>query len=212
MNGILQERYHRPIALAGLAWLAIVSAMALVDHGHWRHVAAQAQSGASIGQFEALEARVAAVESQEASQKQQPKPLSAALFAERSRALEERLTRLEQTTSRAAAEQELEVLAGRVNALEAARAHPGKTDIAAAPKRTSTVSSAAPPAPPFRVLGTELRGGELFLAIAPPRTVSLAEMSVLRVGDVEDGWQLVGLDARSATFQFQGQSRRLELQ
>lgn len=152
-----------------------------------------------------------AVESQEGAQKQQPTPLSAAQFAERSRVLEERLTRLEQATSHAVSQQELDALESRLSALEATRANPTRAGSVAAQQKTSTMASTVPPEPPFRLLGTELRGGELFLAIAPPRAVSLAEMSVLRVGDMEAGWQLVRLDSKSATFLFQGQPRRLEL-
>jgi hypothetical protein len=69
----------------------------------------------------------------------------------------------------------------------------------------------APASPPFRLVGLELRGGETFLAITAANAVSLAEASVLRIGDVEDGWRLEALDEKSATFRFDGQLHRLEL-
>jgi hypothetical protein len=211
MNPSLRDRYGRPVAIVAAGWIAVLSAIVLVDHGHWRHLTTQAQTGASSGQLRALEARMGALESQLAAQKRQPTPISAEQFAEHSHALETRLTRLEQGASHGASQQEVDTLVTRVSALEAVRARPVQSGSPSAQRKSSTAASTAPSEPPFRVLGLEMRGGESFLAIAPPRALSLAEMSVLRVGDVEDGWLLEALDSKAATFRFQGQPHRVEL-
>jgi hypothetical protein len=212
MNALVQDRYARPAVMIAGGWIAVLSAIVLIDHGHWRHLASQAQSDMPGREIRTLEARVGTLESQLAAQKHQPAPISADRFAERSRALDERLTRLEQGASHGASQQELDTLATRVSALEVAHARSMQTHGSAPVQSKPSLAAANTSAePPFRLLGFEMRGGETFLAIAPPKAVSLAEMSVLRVGDIEDGWQLETLDGKSATFRFQGQPHRFEV-
>jgi hypothetical protein len=212
MNASLQDRYARPAVMIAAGWIAVLSAIVLIDHGHWRHLASRPQSDVPGREIMTLEARVGALESQLAAQKHQPPPITADRFAERSRALDERLIGLEQGVSHGASQQALDTLATRVSVLEVAHAHSRQTRGSAPVQSTPNIAGANTSAePPFRLLGLEMRGGETFLAIAPPKAVSLAEMSVLRVGDIEDGWQLESLDGNSATFRFQGQPHRFEV-
>lgn len=207
----LRDHYGRPATILATGWLIILSIIVLIDHGHWRQLLSLAKTEAARSAISALEARVVALESDWGAQTHQPPPVTMERFVERSHALEERLTHLEQRTSLSAPQQEVDSLSTRVTALETVHARRVQAGTPSAPRKANIAASSAPAQPPFRVLGLEIRGGVSFLAIAPPGAVSLAEMSVLRVGDMQDGWQLEALDSKSATFRFQGQPHRLEL-
>jgi hypothetical protein len=207
----LRDHYGRPATILGAGWLIILSVIVLIDHGHWRQLSSLAKTETARSAIRAVEARVVALESEWNAQTHQPPPVTMERFAERSHALEERLTHLEQRASLSASQQEVDSLSTRVNALETVHARPVQAGNLSAPRKANIAASSAPVQPPFHVLGLEMRGGESFLAIAPPGAVSLAEMSVLHVGDVQDSWQLEALDSKSATFRFQGQPHRLEL-
>jgi hypothetical protein len=70
-----------------------------------------------------------------------------------------------------------------------------------------------PPQPEFRVLGVEMRGGERFLAIAPPSATTLDQIRLLRVGDSNGMWLLQSIDPsiKTATFAVNGLIQRLSL-
>ena len=211
MNASLQDRYVRLAILLGATWMAVLTATILIDHGHGRAHASQTQTDVPDRALESLRTRVGTVESQLAAQRRSAAPISAERFADVTRVLDERLTRLEQGATHVVSAQQLEALATRVSVLEVARTRSVHVSTILASQSKSPTASNTPAAPPFRVLGLEMRGGERFLAVAPPNAVSLSEISVLRVGDVEDGWQLEAIDTQSATFRFQGQQHRLEL-
>ncbi|MDQ0668221.1 chemotaxis protein [Pseudomonas sp. W2I6] len=54
--------------------------------------------------------------------------------------------------------------------------------------------------PPFSVLGVESRGGERFLAIAPPGSRALMDLRLLHSGEQVGTWQLKVLGPNSAIF------------
>ncbi|MGY2373246.1 chemotaxis protein [Pseudomonas sp. SDO524_S393] len=58
----------------------------------------------------------------------------------------------------------------------------------------------APISPPFSVLGVEARGGEHFLAVAPPDSRSLKDVRLLHSGEQLGAWQLKVLEPNSAIF------------
>lgn len=58
----------------------------------------------------------------------------------------------------------------------------------------------APLSPPFSVLGVESRGGERFLAVAPPDSRSLRDVRLLRSGEQLGAWHLKVLELNSAIF------------
>src|SRR5258708_16320012 len=79
------------------------------------------------------------------------------------------------------------------------------------PAHRRAPEAAQPPvvAPPFAILGTELRGGEAFLSIAPAGTQSLTGLRVLHAGESQDGWRLEALDGKTATFRRDGQVHQI---
>ncbi|CAN7450045.1 chemotaxis protein [Pseudomonas sp. LjRoot277] len=54
--------------------------------------------------------------------------------------------------------------------------------------------------PPFSVLGVESRGGERFLAVAPPDSRSLTDVRLLHSGEQFGDWRLKVLEPNSAIF------------
>lgn len=208
---LLRDRYGRPAVIVAAAWMVVLTGIVLIDHGHGRHLPSLTPTMPTSDAVKALEARITALERQESAQQRQPAPITAERFAASTHALEERLSGLEQTATNSLSKPDFDALATRVSSLESIQAHLVQGGTPAPRRKADATSSSTPAAPPFRMLGLEMRGGESFLAIAPARALSLAEMSVLRVGDVQEGWQLEALDTKSATFRFQGQLHRLEL-
>lgn len=60
--------------------------------------------------------------------------------------------------------------------------------------------------PPFTVVGIEHRGGERFLAVGPPDTTQLSQISFIQPGDTVAGttWRLKALGGNSARFDVAG--------
>lgn len=58
----------------------------------------------------------------------------------------------------------------------------------------------APLSPPFSVLSVESRGGERFLAVAPPDSRSLTDVRLLHSGEQLGTWNLKVLEPNSAIF------------
>ena len=67
------------------------------------------------------------------------------------------------------------------------------------PKQTARPKP-IPLSPPFSVLSVESRGGERFLAVAPPDSRSLTEVRLLHSGEVFGAWHLKVLEPSAAIF------------
>jgi hypothetical protein len=67
------------------------------------------------------------------------------------------------------------------------------------PKKTARPKS-IPLSPPFSVLSVESRGGERFLAVAPPDSRSLMDVRLLHSGEQFGAWHLKVLEPNSAIF------------
>lgn len=72
----------------------------------------------------------------------------------------------------------------------------------------------APQPPPFTVIGIEYRGGERFLSVAPPGSIQLSQINLIRPGDGVTGtaWKLKSMDGRLAHFEVAGLSRTLTVE
>ncbi|WP_126977408.1 hypothetical protein [Saezia sanguinis] len=81
----------------------------------------------------------------------------------------------------------------------------------ATPPRTSrnTLKPQNPSAPSFLLIGSELKGGERLLSVAPKIAPTLSNARPIRVGETVDGWTLQEFDGRLATFESQGQIHKL---
>ncbi|MFV9650439.1 chemotaxis protein [Pseudomonas citrulli] len=83
--------------------------------------------------------------------------------------------------------------------LKAQPSPPPQTSSSAKPKKAARPKP-APLSPPFSVLGVEFRGGERFLAVAPPDSRSLKEIQLLHNGEQLGTWQLKVLEPNAAVF------------
>jgi len=81
----------------------------------------------------------------------------------------------------------------------------------ATPPRASrnTVKPQNPSAPSFLLIGSELRGDERLLSVAPKMAPTLSNARPIRIGETVDGWTLQEFDGRLATFESQGQIHKL---
>ena len=75
---------------------------------------------------------------------------------------------------------------------------PPPTPSATKPKKAH--HKPVPLSPPFSVLGVESRGGERFLAVAPPDSRSLTDVRLLHSGEQLGAWHLKVLEPNSAIF------------
>ncbi|WP_039011279.1 chemotaxis protein [Pseudomonas brassicacearum] len=76
---------------------------------------------------------------------------------------------------------------------------PPPTASSAKPKKAPPPKP-APLSPPFSVLGIESRGGERFLAVAPPDSRSLKDIQLLHNGEQFGTWQLKVMELKAAIF------------
>ena len=76
---------------------------------------------------------------------------------------------------------------------------PAPTPSSDKPKKASRPKP-APLSPPFSVLGVESRGGERFLAVAPPDSRSLKDSQLLHSGEQLGTWHLKVLEPNTAIF------------
>ncbi|WP_455883746.1 chemotaxis protein [Pseudomonas putida] len=76
---------------------------------------------------------------------------------------------------------------------------PPPTPSATKPKQTARPKP-APLSPPFSVWSVESRGGERFLAVAPPDSRSLMDVQLLHSGEQLGAWHLKVLEPNSAIF------------
>ncbi|ROM82721.1 chemotaxis protein [Pseudomonas brassicacearum] len=83
--------------------------------------------------------------------------------------------------------------------LKTQTAPPPNTPSSAKPKKAAR-SRPVPLSPPFSVLGVESRGGERFLAVAPPDSRSLKDIQLLHNGEQLGTWQLKVLEPNAAVF------------
>lgn len=196
--------------LVACAWVTLVSAGVVVDYllvsavatrlAHVPHVAdidGLRQEQSTLGQRVAALAHPADVVRREDLRAAQETTVA-------------RLNKLEQALDARAASTDLAALQTRLGQLDA--------EIAALhvkpdrqPVRRPHPVTAPIPAPPFAVLGTELRGGEGFLAVAPSVDAPLDQTTLLRPGEVIAGWQLQTIDGTTATFRTNGQTVRLDI-
>ena len=192
--------------IAAAAWLLLVSVLAVVNSVGLSRLSEQSQASAQDTHVQALNTRVAELEQQAAASKNQPKPVTQPDFEAARKALDERLTQVEQAQAADAHAGDLQARMGDLEARMKRTAAP-----AAAPQRTAEPAKPKVPEPPFNVVGVELRGGERFLSVTAPKASSVLDVWLLREGDAVGAWHLLAIEARAAVFRVDGQTQRLAL-
>ena len=199
----------RWLKIAAAAWLLLVSVLAVVNSVGLSRLAEQSQASAQDAHMQALNTRVAELEQQSAASKSQPKPVTQPDFEAARKALDERLSQVEQAQTADNRAGDLQALQVRMGDIEA-RLKKAATPVAA-PRRTAEAVKPKAPEPPFSVAGLELRGGERFLSIAAPGVAAVRELRLLREGDAIGAWQLQVIEAHAAVFRVDGQTQRIVL-
>lgn len=199
----------RWLKIAAAAWLLLVSVLAVVNSVGLSRLSEQSQASAQDAHVQALNTRVAELEQQSAASKNQPKPVVQPDFEAARKALDERLSQVEQAQTADNRAGDLQALQARMGDIEA-RLKKAATPVAA-PRRTAEAVKPKAPEPPFSVAGLELRGGERFLSIAAPGVAAVRELRLLREGDAIGAWQLQVIEAHAAVFRVDGQTQRIAL-
>ncbi|WP_298432649.1 hypothetical protein [Ottowia sp.] len=199
----------RWLKIAAAAWLLLVSVLAVVNSVGLSRLSEQSQASAQDAHMQALNTRVAELEQQSAASKSQPKPVTQPDFEAARKALDERLSQVEQAQTADNRAGNLQALQARMGDIEA-RLKKAATPVAA-PRRTAEAVKPKAPEPPFSVAGLELRGGERFLSIAAPGVAAVRELRLLREGDAIGAWQLQVIEAHAAVFRVDGQTQRIVL-
>ena len=199
----------RWLKITAAAWLLLVSILAVVNSVGLSRLSEQSQASAQDAHVQALNTRVAELEQQAATSKNQPKPVTQPDFEATRKALDERLAQVEQAQATDAHAGDVQALQARVGDIEA-RIKKAAVP-ASAPWRTAEVVKPKTPEPPFSVAGLELRGGERFLSIAAPGVAAVRELRLLREGDAIGAWQLQVIEAHAVVFRVDGQTQRIAL-
>jgi hypothetical protein len=202
----------RPRHIVIAAWLILVGAGVVIDHVSLSHLTHKTEGSARSSEVEALQDKLAIVEEQLAVLKRQPAEVSQADFSVASQAVDERLDKIGQALKSSVRANDLLPLQTRLEQVEARLEKARQTSLPTSVLAHHRAPEAAQPpvvAPPFAILGTELRGGEAFLSIALAGTQSLTGLRVLHAGESQDGWRLEALDGKTATFRVDGQVHQL---
>ncbi|GBQ20229.1 hypothetical protein AA12717_0504 [Gluconacetobacter sacchari DSM 12717] len=191
--------------------LLAVSTIALTDHLTLSRLADQTRRNNPDVQLSVLVARMTDLERLADPDRHRPKPASQTELATARRLLEARITRLEEEQAAVVHTDDVRALQTRVTAIEAQREQE-RLALTTAPMVPRHASPPPRPlAPPFRVMGVELRGGERFLSFTPAMTASLASARLLHAGESERGWQLQALEPHAALFRVNGTAQRVAL-
>lgn len=197
--------------VAIITWLLLISAAVVIDHVALSGLAAQVESRAPGLRVAVLEKRLAELAQQVAHVQQQPAALPQARYEAERRALELRLEVIEESLGTSPAADNLLPLQARIEQLEARLSAP--VPVPQTPSRQRAAAPTKPKAvePPFRVIGAELRAGERFLSILPASSDALAQVRLLRPGEIEAGWHLLAIEGNTALFRHDDDTRRLPI-
>ncbi|WP_175926357.1 hypothetical protein [Burkholderia cepacia] len=202
-------RLRLPLLVA-CAWVTLVSAGVVVDYLLVSGVATRIAHVPRVADIDGLRREQAALGQRVAALAHPADVVRRADLRAAQEATDARLSKLGQSLDARAASADLAALQTRLGQLDAeVAALQVKPDHK--PVRRPRPAAAPVPVPPFTVLGTELRGGEGFLAVAPSIHASIDQTTLLRPGDATAGWQLQTIDGTTATFRTNGQTVRLDI-
>lgn len=222
---------------AFVIWVLLLSALVFSILGTTNRLMHHAASGEQSIHLKALESEVIQLSAQLAAQQSALHQKPYAYQADLDRTRQEFLAdvdalgvQLEEFASQAEMQMlqgQLEALSGLVQKLQEAittrllqqtavpAVVPAATS-AATPVVTSATNRSAravqpqrTPAQPFKILGSELRGGERFLSVMPANNGSIESIMLLGAGHSISNWVLESIDDTTATFKVGSQVRRL---
>lgn len=195
--------------VATITWVLLISAGTVVNHVALSNLATQTSASAQSTQVAALETRLAKLSQQIEAQRQPPDALTTTRYESEHQAIEQRVSAIERSLEDQLTTESLSPLLTRIEQLESRLDKAAQTPPAPARTRTSQPSKPRTAAPPFKVMGLEMRGGERFLSILPTGAPAASRTGVLRPGESEAGWRLETIEDRTAVLQNNGQVLRV---
>lgn len=212
MNNAPTKERHRTGSVVAFAWLMLLTVIFAADHVALMRDIESAKGNASQESLAATQNQVGALQARFEALTDS-KPVARGDFEAAQRAIGTQLATLEHHLAGSARADVLTPLLERVQTLEQPLARVRRN--ASTPKLVQAASPSPPTTvlldPSFSVIGSELRGGERFLSIAPIGAHAIGQLRVMRPGDAEGLWRLEAVDASSATFTVDGIARRIAL-
>ncbi|MCC4607834.1 hypothetical protein LL967_08110 [Xanthomonas campestris pv. zinniae] len=197
------------------AWVAVGAAVLLLGVAtvtnavRLSRLAQETRNAHRDAEMQSLASSVAQLRGSLDEARRQPAPVTESAFSAEKQAIAERLARIEQAQGSTARADDVTALTARIEAVQKQLAERQAATRPARASANGAARDATPAPPPFAVLGTELRAGVPFLAIAPPGASSPAQVRLLRVGDQEGDWRLDGIKPGAALFTVRDQVRRV---
>lgn len=218
MNAQIPGSQRKALWVVTTIWLLLLTGLVVFDHAQMgRRIEAHAPD-AEAPKFSNLEGELAALQVVVSGLQRQPAPVRATEFEAFERAqsgqfaqVETSLADVVHAAQMAPFEQRFTHLSAEVWRLRhplPPRLQPAAHEIRPSPAEHSQTASVRPP---FKILGTELRGGEEFLTVAPQDAHSLLEVHVLRPGETQGDWKFEAIEGRTAVFDVADQVQRLPI-
>ncbi|AZD86839.1 Methyl-accepting chemotaxis protein [Pseudomonas chlororaphis subsp. aureofaciens] len=189
-------------------WLLALSAGLVVVMLDVIRLGAAPEPSPQLGQVDALSARLGRAEQQLAAIKLQTPSLTQEALVTARAELDARLAQVETELRGHTDDQALQALQGRIEKLEV-RPAPTKAVIPPLRSKSSSTKPTKASPPPFQVMGVELRGGEMFLTVAPLGATTVGQMRLLRAGEAQGSWMLESIGVKQATFRVEGKLQQL---
>lgn len=209
---------RRPLRVMAWVWVLIVSVLSVVDHVRLSRSTEAQHLTMQSAQVAALKRRIALLETTVSAMDAQPARVSTEEFQATERARGTQLTQIETSladvvhmTDLAPVQEQVTRLAAEVWRLRHPMPARPRADAHERSSGLEATHQKAEVPPPFMVLGTELRGGEEFLTVAPRNMRSLSDIRVLRPGEAAGDWKLDAIEGRAAVFETAGRLQRVPI-
>lgn len=199
------------VVLQSLLWLWLLglSVFAILGHQTMTDQADQQQLDVRL---QRLEAQVTGLAETTRALQQQPAAATAAGLQDARQAMEARIVQAEQALGGYATAEDVQALRAEIEQIKT-RQTAARAATPAQP-RTSSKPAAKPEPPPlpFRIVGAELRAGQLSVSVAPSSgDFTPDQLQVLLPGDAVGPWRLQAIDGSAAVFQAGEQIRRVAI-
>jgi len=218
VNGQIPHSQGKAFRVVTTIWLLLLTGLVVFDHAQIGHRIEAHPPDAEAPKLANLEGELAALQVIVSAIQRQPTSVRATEFEAFERAQSAQLARVETSLTDvvhvaqvASFEQQLTHLSAEVWRLRhplPPRPQPAAHEVRPGPGEESQTAGVHPP---FKILGTEQRGGEEFLTVSPHDAHSLFEVHVLRPGETDGDWKLESIEGRTAVFEVADQVLRVPI-
>ncbi len=202
------------VVLRVVAGISLALALGMSVHQYHRLGQLQVEllARSPLGQAQDLQANVEKLERTLEHLSTQPPHAAQSEFELSQATFEQRITAIEDALRLQPSDADLERLRGRVHALESQATPSPRPSRPFRPARRPALHLPSQEAqPPFQIVGPELRGGHQFLTLLANGSHSIADVTLLRIGEAIGAWQLNRVTPDGAEFRVHGNTRILPL-